>query len=576
MLLKFIFTLLFAVTFHFPHAEGAIGYGVLVCWRDHPNTKSTYNSAISLINRYVDGDPKPSGDVLRAVSQAIWPTQDVSPDAPRSTSPSGHPATLPSERALQTIQNNASFFSETFLQVTDIEKGSLYLREFSLLYFGAYAELINFHKSADNRDETHQWENKQKLENVCYVMAKYSYWFLRYMPKKMADNIVFDSQKFGNNQLGLVNQINAKRLSEYDEPLAKCSANDNNACSDYTMGFLKSVRITNRRQWEEFWKDILQDFRQLLFRRHCRLDACLNDRYEELYIHIGEPISLQFQASNAENGQFCGSNVCTAMWLSTGGHTDHVYYRPCLGDNPVELTCKHKHCSTDQWTVCTKGSDCTLSTVLTNDHFPLALRSGATGTCIDCSDTVTWCKLATCPSYVHNSTPTLESSEELQCSESPEHCKGPQFQIHNFERGQNEPLEILDEVHFSYASKAGSPPKFLSGDLYSGAFLRTQYYMRLKGKFSVVAGKTGLRNGPYSCPIGKTWGMMSGDERALCAQSSFTLFKKIEPRNIIASHNTGHDASDTCSSVASNNRIRFLRVLLAIFLVFGKIARWLS
>ncbi|OQV21318.1 hypothetical protein BV898_04802 [Hypsibius exemplaris] len=425
-----------------------------------------------------------SGDVLRAVSQAIWPTQDVSPDAMYCFDEEIHGSVSVTERkkyanildgfrhsidvainitersprdpslgrALQTIQNNASFFSETFLQV-----------------------------GRQHRDETHQW--KQKLENVCYVMAKYSYWFLRYMPKKMADNIVFDSQKFGNNQLGLVNQINAKRLRFPPAAL--------------------SPHVTD-----------------------------LNDRYEELYIHIGEPISLQFQASNAENGKFCGSNFCTAMWLSTAGYRDYIYYRQCLGDNPLEVP--SEQCPADQWTICTKASGCTPSIVLTNDYFPLALRSAATGMCADCSSTGTWCKIGMCPAYVHNSGPTRDPNDDQQCSDAPEHCKGPQFQIHNFERGVNEPLEIFDEVHFSYASKAGVQPKFLSGDLYSGAFLRTQYYMRLEDKFSVNSKKTGATSGPYSCPTGKTWGLMNVDERAACAQSSFTLFKKIDPKTITA------------------------------------------
>jgi hypothetical protein len=122
----------------------------------------------------------------------------------------------------------------------------------------------------------------------------------RYMPKKMADNVVFDTQKFGNNQLGFINQINGKRLIEYDEPLSKCAASDNVGCSDYAVGFLKSVRITHRQHLELYWTDMLRDLRKNLFKRHCLLEACRNDLYKELIIRVGEPLGIQYQASNAE------------------------------------------------------------------------------------------------------------------------------------------------------------------------------------------------------------------------------------------------------------------------------------
>ena len=126
-----------------------------------------------------------------------------------------------------------------------------------------------------------------------------------------------------------------------------------------------------------------------------------------------------------------------------------------------------------------------------------------------------------------------QANGDDQCSDEPEHCTGPNFQIHDLEAPVNQRLELLDEVHFSYASKAGGSPKFLSGDLYSGAFLRTQYYIRLEEKFSVNSKKTGKTSGPFACPAEKEWSLMQVDERAACGQSSFTLFKKLDPNSFL-------------------------------------------
>jgi hypothetical protein len=235
-------------------------------------------------------------------------------------------------------------------------------------------------------------------------------------------------------------------------------------------------------------------------------------------------------------GKFCAKDFCTTMWLSTAGYRDFAYYRSCLGDNPI--TVSPSECNEEFWAICTKKGGCNPNIPLTNDYFPVALRSIASGMCIDCSATGSWCKQATCPAYAHNGSPGDSTDDAIDAAS--ETYTGPQFQIHNFERGVNEPLQVLDEVHFSYASSQVGTPKFLSGDIYSAAFLRTQYYMRLEDKFSVSSKKTGVTSGPFSCPTGKAWSMMNMDERAACAQSSLTLFKRINPECIIST-------SDECS-----------------------------
>ena len=210
------------------------------------------------------------------------------------------------------------------------------------------------------------------------------------MSKKMSDNIVFDAYKLGNNQLGFANQVNAKRMNEYDEPLSKCAANDNNNCIDYAFGFLKSARITARHKWQEYWKDVLRDFRKLLFKRYCLFEACQTDRYAEFQVHVGERVGLQFLASNAENGKFCSKDMCSTMWLSTAGYRDFLYYRPCFRDDPLELP--GDQCAEETWKICTRRGGCNPNILLTNDYYPLALRSMQNGLCIDCTETATWCK----------------------------------------------------------------------------------------------------------------------------------------------------------------------------------------
>lgn len=280
----------------------------------------------------------------------------------------------------------------------------------------------------------------------------------RSLPKRIADNIIFDPQKLSNNHLGLVNQISGKRLSEYDEPLSRCGTKDNNNCNDYTLGFLKAVRITARHRFEEYWKDLLKDFRQSLFKRHCTATACANDRYVELFVKAGDIVGLQYQAQNGENNQFCGSNFCSAMWMSTGGYKDYIYQRPCLGSELVMED--DARCRTDYWKICSGAGGCTGSSYLKNEEFPVALRSVENENCVDCSHTTTWCKQGSCPDYTN--LPLLSETNLALCVRTAD-CTGPQFQLHNFKTGTGEPIEMLDEVHLSFGAPLDGHLRMLSG-----------------------------------------------------------------------------------------------------------------
>jgi hypothetical protein len=190
--------------------DGNIVSGIMGCWRDQPATTSSYNTVIATINRYVNGEGQAPGIVLRVVSEVIWPIHDVSQEAMYCFDEEVHGNLPPAvrrnyssivdgfrasvnaaleiadrsprdralERDLHNIRLNVSSYFDTFLQVNDIEKGSLYLREYSVLLLGTDAELINFHRAAGNREEAEKWLGM--LQRDCYALAKYSYWFLRY------------------------------------------------------------------------------------------------------------------------------------------------------------------------------------------------------------------------------------------------------------------------------------------------------------------------------------------------------------------------------------------------------------
>ena len=138
--------------------------------------------------------------------------------------------------------------------------------------------------------------------------------------------MIFDDQKYSSNQLSFKNKVSGKRFPEYDEFLSGCGSRDNPNCYDYSIGMLKAARIRARHRTEEYWRHLLQDFRKLLFKRYCTVAPCDHDRYEEFFIKVGDLVSLQYQAFNGENGQFCHADFCSTMWLSTRGFKDYAYY----------------------------------------------------------------------------------------------------------------------------------------------------------------------------------------------------------------------------------------------------------
>ena len=58
--------------------------------------------------------------------------------------------------------------------------------------------------------------------------------------------------------------------------------------------------------------------------------------------------------------------------------------------------------------------------------------------------------------------------------------------------------------------------------------------MRLEHKFYVTSKKTGETRGPFYCPFGKTWNALRVEEQAVCAQSSFTIFKKLDAEKVLS------------------------------------------
>ena len=192
------------------NATGDINYGILGCWRDHPDTQATFNSVIATINRYVEGEPKQPGEVLQAVARAVWPSHGVSTENMYCFDEEIHGQMQPEQRrnftnilngfrpaidaainmthfdarspqlgkTLHDIHLNVSYFFGTFLQVKEVEKGSLYFREYTLILLGVQAELINFYRMSGDGREVNKWKNV--LARDCYALSKYSYWFIRY------------------------------------------------------------------------------------------------------------------------------------------------------------------------------------------------------------------------------------------------------------------------------------------------------------------------------------------------------------------------------------------------------------
>ena len=122
----------------------------------------------------------------------------------------------------------------------------------------------------------------------------------------------------------------------------------------------------------------------------------------------------------------------------------------------------------DFWKICSARGGCSETAILRNKQFPVVLQSYGNKHCLDCSGSSTWCKQAhSCPAYVNS-----EVSDVDKCSQ-PEQCRGPQFQVHNFRLGSEEgPIEVLDEIHFSYGDKQDNQMRLLTGDIYKGSMIR--------------------------------------------------------------------------------------------------------
>ena len=199
--------------FHLHQTEAVvrIGFGALGCWRDYPTTRAQYSTAIEAITTYInDDDRKESGGLLRQISEIIWPSRgiaedfmycfddeyhgDVDANTKRNyisimedfrsgvnatinvTSLRNVRTTIVGE-ALENLHVTIADKPVTFLAVFDIEKSSLFLREYSLLLLGSLAEIINYCKTSCNAEKKARWQTS--LENNCYVLSKFSYWFLR-------------------------------------------------------------------------------------------------------------------------------------------------------------------------------------------------------------------------------------------------------------------------------------------------------------------------------------------------------------------------------------------------------------
>ena len=214
------------------------------------------------------------------------------------------------------------------------------------------------------------------------------------MPKKMSDYLVFDMHKSRNTKLNILHQLEGKILKEYIEPSSNVDLESPQG-KTYAFGLLKAARLTLRKKVHQFWTERLSKFRDM-FIRYCHNEACEKDRYEEFAVNAAQPIGLQYLATNGERGMLCSNDLCSAMWLSTAGYTDYIYYGKCLEDNPLDAGMVEK-CGMDFWKICGGWGGCLRENgPLINNQFPVLLRSNNTEKCIDCSDTATWCTQGAC------------------------------------------------------------------------------------------------------------------------------------------------------------------------------------
>lgn len=193
--------------------HGALGsvLSAETCIRERPESVLTYNAAIKDISDYLNGSPvQPTGILLRQIAEIIWPKNGssaqwycvnvyvhgkVSEEVWKNSSnvlegfraeTEGLLAILFNSQndlyghALHDLHVNISHYYHTFLHVVDIEGGSLFIREFSLLLLGSHAEFVNYCKGSEKCPvkDIERWR-RRSLPPTCYIMAKYTYWLLK-------------------------------------------------------------------------------------------------------------------------------------------------------------------------------------------------------------------------------------------------------------------------------------------------------------------------------------------------------------------------------------------------------------
>lgn len=349
------------------------------------------------------------------------------------------------------------------------------------------------------------------------------------MPKKMSDYIVVDINKSRNTQLNFVNQLGGQVLREYIEPLSHFDINTPEG-KTYPFALLKAARLNMREKLHKYWKQRLDQFRQAIFLRYCITESCRNDQYDEFAVKVADPVAFQYLAATAEYGTLCSGELCSTMWISTGGHSDYVYYRQCLGANPLQK--ENERCVDDYWSFCGRlGSGCQENDKVVNNQFPVLLRSSGSDLCVDCSDSASWCRQTKCPvAHLHPGYPSDPVGDRDNCLESSQLCSGPQFQIHKMGARENESIEVLDEVYFSSGGPKGNYFRLLHGGVFAGTFLRTQHYLRIvnDSEFSSVK-----ENHTSLCHLRKSWSDLKIYEQVACARSSFTLFRTIDEEKVL-------------------------------------------
>ncbi|XP_055331503.1 uncharacterized protein LOC129583642 [Paramacrobiotus metropolitanus] len=545
---------------------------ISTCRRDHENTIGIHRAAIAKINDYLekdnpDSDPtiKP-GALLRQISDIIWPAANkqewycidkringiVGEEVQRNCTDilegfrnqigvvlrlADQPHPLPTSlgRALQELHVNISFFHHTFLKVLDVEAGSLFLREFSLLLMGSSAEYIRYCKSSNLQNELERHQQRS-LPPTAYIMAKYSYFFLRFMPKKMSDYLSFSMQASRNIKLSIVNRLDDQVLKEYIEPSSHYDL-DTNEGKTFAFGLLKVARITMKKRLEKYWNERLNDYRYLLFRRYCTAPACHTEReqYDEFVVTSGQPVTLGYLSGTAENGKLCSSDLCSSMWLSTAGYKDYVYYRGTCMDaaHPLETT-DPQACDTEYWKLCTDFGRCNSGQkhVLKDSAFPIVILSNTSGLCVDCTDTEQWCRQNRCPSSaLFPGYPSRPVGDIDNCLKGSHHCEGPQFQLHILGKSKGSALEILDEALFSYGGPVDKYYRFLRAEIFSGSVFRTQHYAKVTQKHQFINNTVGFEK--VVCPLDKEWSTMEIAEQVICAQSLYTVMRPIDAERIL-------------------------------------------